>query len=329
MIFPTAQNVSDLFCHKWLLVAEVRGQFQDRQFELQRNIKRIQRAYGGAILEEYRSNMPSATPPNSAQNMKLLKFYNASYLICFSIALILAATLLAELQDVKELCETTIIPQIFLASSITSSSLFLLYNIAYFFKLVRIKFDPEKINSETRDIFESDSYIFKFSSYGVFAEAGLIVLSWYAFTDIKNCSEQFPSSFIPKFVVLSVLESVDIYIFPIFLAKFILTECFGLSPSCFCKPGAKSRMPGIEDKDIRNIAVVVYSPSAKVKEETCPCCEEPFKSGDTLRVLPCRDRHRFHNTCISFWLINQETCPECHENVLKIISGPVIRSTAI
>lgn len=49
--------------------------------------------------------------------------------------------------------------------------------------------------------------------------------------------------------------------------------------------------------------------------ECCAVCIEPYKSSDTLRILPCG--HEFHKNCIDPWLLEHRTCPMCKMDILK------------
>lgn len=41
----------------------------------------------------------------------------------------------------------------------------------------------------------------------------------------------------------------------------------------------------------------------------CVICQDSFKSGDVIRILPCTDE--FHADCVHPWLISHSTCPQC------------------
>ncbi|CAG7683773.1 unnamed protein product [Allacma fusca] len=49
--------------------------------------------------------------------------------------------------------------------------------------------------------------------------------------------------------------------------------------------------------------------------ECCAVCIEVYRSGDTLRTLPCK--HEFHKTCVDPWLLEHRTCPMCKMDILK------------
>mmetsp|Transcript_2738 Transcript_2738/g.4181 ORF Transcript_2738/g.4181 Transcript_2738/m.4181 type:complete len:339 (-) Transcript_2738:405-1421(-) len=57
------------------------------------------------------------------------------------------------------------------------------------------------------------------------------------------------------------------------------------------------------------------TPSTHMATEnnTCTVCMDDFKSGDTLRTLPCL--HRYHKECIDPWLTRNRTCPICKTQV--------------
>jgi E3 ubiquitin-protein ligase synoviolin len=42
---------------------------------------------------------------------------------------------------------------------------------------------------------------------------------------------------------------------------------------------------------------------------------EDFGDESKLSWLPCDRRHYFHNECIMFWLVKNDTCPLCKVEV--------------
>lgn len=56
-------------------------------------------------------------------------------------------------------------------------------------------------------------------------------------------------------------------------------------------------------------------------QEACAICVDDFRSGDNMRVLPCK--HHFHQVCIDEWLINHsDLCPLCKKQVPRGEGGP-------
>lgn len=51
---------------------------------------------------------------------------------------------------------------------------------------------------------------------------------------------------------------------------------------------------------------------ADISLSNCAVCIEEWKSGDTLRTLPCF--HIFHMDCIDEWIRRQGSCPICRTN---------------
>jgi hypothetical protein len=46
----------------------------------------------------------------------------------------------------------------------------------------------------------------------------------------------------------------------------------------------------------------------------CVVCLADLEAGDALRVLTCG--HSFHADCVDPWLVEQQTCPLCKDDVL-------------
>tara|TARA_Y100000389_G_scaffold198292_1_gene234519 strand:- start:8182 stop:8544 length:363 start_codon:yes stop_codon:yes gene_type:complete len=49
----------------------------------------------------------------------------------------------------------------------------------------------------------------------------------------------------------------------------------------------------------------------------CTICQKPIKKGEKITRLPCKNEvsHAFHKDCISPWLQNNNTCPNCRSEV--------------
>mmetsp|Transcript_54796 Transcript_54796/g.65950 ORF Transcript_54796/g.65950 Transcript_54796/m.65950 type:complete len:863 (+) Transcript_54796:380-2968(+) len=47
----------------------------------------------------------------------------------------------------------------------------------------------------------------------------------------------------------------------------------------------------------------------------CSVCLDDYDLGDTIIILPCGGRHKFHEECIKSWLRKRSTCPLCQDNV--------------
>lgn len=48
--------------------------------------------------------------------------------------------------------------------------------------------------------------------------------------------------------------------------------------------------------------------------DECSICLEKYKVNDKIMDLKCR--HSFHKDCINHWLKNNNTCPQCRENII-------------
>jgi hypothetical protein len=47
----------------------------------------------------------------------------------------------------------------------------------------------------------------------------------------------------------------------------------------------------------------------------CSICLSHYLSGDAMLVLPCDERHTFHDECITQWLVKNSSCPLCQRAV--------------
>jgi len=76
--------------------------------------------------------------------------------------------------------------------------------------------------------------------------------------------------------------------------------------------GTQEKHPPIEKKEL--VAAVHRVQQAGEAESICAICLDEYKSGDTLRVLPCA--HRFHCICVDRWLASKSReCPLCKHGV--------------
>jgi hypothetical protein len=47
--------------------------------------------------------------------------------------------------------------------------------------------------------------------------------------------------------------------------------------------------------------------------DSCAICLDDLKSGQMIKALQCS--HKFHSTCINFWLKQKLKCPLCKERI--------------
>ena len=47
----------------------------------------------------------------------------------------------------------------------------------------------------------------------------------------------------------------------------------------------------------------------------CSICFEDYAENETVVILPCDTRHIFHDSCISEWLKEKDTCPLCKTQI--------------
>ena len=48
--------------------------------------------------------------------------------------------------------------------------------------------------------------------------------------------------------------------------------------------------------------------------DECSICLEKYIKNDKIMSLECN--HSFHDACIKLWLKNNNTCPQCRENII-------------
>ena len=49
---------------------------------------------------------------------------------------------------------------------------------------------------------------------------------------------------------------------------------------------------------------------------SCTVCQGDICEGDTVRTLPCDDKHTFHVVCVDPWISQHNTCPNCRAPVI-------------
>jgi len=51
------------------------------------------------------------------------------------------------------------------------------------------------------------------------------------------------------------------------------------------------------------------------ERDVCCICMGNFNLDDSVKVLPCNDKHIFHKGCIEKWLTHNKACPTCRKEV--------------
>lgn len=82
-----------------------------------------------------------------------------------------------------------------------------------------------------------------------------------------------------------------------------------------------SQSNGFTEQEIENLPQYLYEKIETTKdgkkleeEEQCSICLMEFKSGETIRTLPCI--HNFHKDCIDQWLKREKYCPLCKGEIV-------------
>lgn len=53
------------------------------------------------------------------------------------------------------------------------------------------------------------------------------------------------------------------------------------------------------------------------ERDVCCICMLPFQLKETIKLMPCNNKHIFHKGCIYKWLSNNKNCPTCRKEVSK------------
>ena len=73
------------------------------------------------------------------------------------------------------------------------------------------------------------------------------------------------------------------------------------------------------EKDMKEGEDVDNKNSYAEEAPSCVICLEDFKSGDTIRELPCN--HSFHSDCVDTWLRRNASCPNCRATILSSVDN--------
>ncbi|KAG0484350.1 hypothetical protein HPP92_008429 [Vanilla planifolia] len=101
----------------------------------------------------------------------------------------------------------------------------------------------------------------------------------------------------------------------------LLLRLFSLSssdhPSSSSPTSARTSSSGLQPSVIRAIPTVRFSSSSSssvVSTADCAVCQDDFRNGDMLRLLPgCT--HAFHIDCVDPWLDSSASCPICRADI--------------
>ena len=66
---------------------------------------------------------------------------------------------------------------------------------------------------------------------------------------------------------------------------------------------------------VESLPTIRYDTDLHKAIHFCVVCMSEFKNNEVLTYLPCDPRHFFHSKCIKSWLITNQTCPICKEEV--------------
>lgn len=70
---------------------------------------------------------------------------------------------------------------------------------------------------------------------------------------------------------------------------------------------------GAREHQIANLPITLFesssAPAGNEEVITCRICLSDYEDGEEIRTLPCF--HKYHNECISKWLLREAKCPIC------------------
>ncbi len=56
-------------------------------------------------------------------------------------------------------------------------------------------------------------------------------------------------------------------------------------------------------------------------EPNCCICLEALDINLNLILLPCNEKHIFHELCIKPWLLKHRDCPLCKKSIISMLKG--------
>ena len=65
---------------------------------------------------------------------------------------------------------------------------------------------------------------------------------------------------------------------------------------------------------VNKIPIIKIRSNDNLLLDECPICLERYNKNDKIINLKCR--HTFHQECIIKWLKNNNSCPQCRENII-------------
>ena len=65
---------------------------------------------------------------------------------------------------------------------------------------------------------------------------------------------------------------------------------------------------------INKIPIIKIRSNDNLLLDECSICLERYDKNDKIMNLKCN--HKFHKDCLNEWLQNNNTCPQCRENII-------------
>ena len=102
--------------------------------------------------------------------------------------------------------------------------------------------------------------------------------------------------------------ALSILLLVLLIVIFVFACCPQHAPS-------SNRRGGIQRRVVENFRRIPFAKDIFKHSSDCSICLMPFEEKDDIIVLPCNEKHYFHSTCITDWLLQENCCPMCRKPV--------------
>ena len=144
----------------------------------------------------------------------------------------------------------------------------------------------------------------KYIRVGIFV---LYLFSIFYLLNLGTCRSKMPQVYIFIFYFLF-FYSIAILLVIVSLCLFC---CFTDTIMAYIPSGNPA-----SQEELDRLCMYTYNSSERIFETTTCCiCLENYVDGENLRILPCDEKHNFHQTCVDSWLKKNKTCPLCRKDI--------------